>query len=618
MPDISRNRVDLPAPLCPTSPTLAPWRRFRLMSRSASMIGTRLSVPILPPALPSTAFFSDRLFASKIGKSTKACWMSMLTINHSHPVRDAGSVVAQHEQGRRPTHHGNRPGHDPVPPDDGLAQHRLAQDLQVVHHRVQLGQPGPLRDVRVRVVGQRVVVPDDRRQVEDQLNHAGDDRRDVPEPGGDDAGHDRDPEPVDHQQRERGNRQRQRPTDRLREDDDQDQPDHQVVQEEQRLPPDQPEHVQAQRRGEELDQALVGDEDLAALQDAAGDEIPDQQAGGDVGQELLDLAVEQGGVEDAEPGGEHAHADADPQRAEHRAAVPLLDVLPAQVAPQRPLRPSLAQVTERALPAPGRSGRRGGRLGRVDADGAGHGDPRYRLTDRDRPTRPVGYRYCPVWPPPMPSGICWPPMPGGRPLRICSSCWRAAICWANSAVWMPWKTPSSQPTSCACAIRSSESEGMLSSVNGRLSRCSSSRSSGARPCSSSLMEFSWISRSRDRDASSSGAARTSSSSCLIMVPIRITLAGCSTMSITPPPEWLDSDSSDPLPGTRAMPTGEPSGPITMTCCSSFSGCSDGWLMGPSWPVVVAGSSRGIGTSDPGDTSGSTINLWLPLPYDDAF
>ena len=38
-----------------------------------------------------------------------------------------------------------------------------------------------------------------------------------------------------------------------------------------------------------------------------------------------------------------------------------------------------------------------------------------------------------------------------------------------------------------------------------------------------------MSRSRLRLASSSGAARTSSSSCLIIVPIRMTLAGCSTM-----------------------------------------------------------------------------------------
>ena len=44
--------------------------------------------------------------------------------------------------------------------------------------------------------------------------------------------------------------------------------------------------------------------------------------------------------------------------------------------------------------------------------------------------------------------------------RIPSSCIRAAICWATSAVWMPWNRPSSQPTSWAWAIRSSASVGV--------------------------------------------------------------------------------------------------------------------------------------------------------------
>ena len=48
--------------------------------------------------------------------------------------------------------------------------------------------------------------------------------------------------------------------------------------------------------------------------------------------------------------------------------------------------------------------------------------------------------------------------------RICSNWARAAICWANSAVWIPWNRPSSQPTSCAWAIRSSASLGTLSSA----------------------------------------------------------------------------------------------------------------------------------------------------------
>ncbi len=61
---------------------------------------------------------------------------------------------------------------------------------------------------------------------------------------------------------------------------------------------------------------------------------------------------------------------------------------------------------------------------------------------------------------------------------------------------MPWKSPSSQPTSWAWAIRSSASDGVASSVKGSESRSSSSTSSGASPLSSSLIEERWISLSR--------------------------------------------------------------------------------------------------------------------------
>ena len=116
----------------------------------------------------------------------------------------------------------------------------------------------------------------------------------------------------------------------------------------------------------------------------------------------------------------------------------------------------------------------------------------------------------------------------------------------TASVWIPWKRPSSQPTNWACAIRSSASLGIASSVNGRESRSSSSTSSGARPSSSSLTELAWISLSRTRLASSRGAARTSSSSCLIMLPIRMTLAGCSTISVT----GISRESSSPRAAER--------------------------------------------------------------------
>lgn len=72
---------------------------------------------------------------------------------------------------------------------------------------------------------------------------------------------------------------------------------------------------------------------------------------------------------------------------------------------------------------------------------------------------------------------------------------------------------------------------------------------GARPCSSSWIDDLWISFNLLRLASSSGAARTSSRSCLIIVPMRMTLAGCSTMSAT---------DSVPLPFASAADS-EPSG-----------------------------------------------------------
>src|SRR5690348_16512930 len=140
MPDISRSSVDLPAPLCPTRATRSPLRSDRVMSLSASMIGTLESVPMAPPARPSTAFFNDRVLASKMGKSTAASCRSMLTMpSPSDPVRHAGAVVAQRDQRGRAADDGDRPDHDPVVPDDRLAQQRLAQDLHEVHHRVELG-----------------------------------------------------------------------------------------------------------------------------------------------------------------------------------------------------------------------------------------------------------------------------------------------------------------------------------------------------------------------------------------------------------------------------------------------------------------------------------------------
>src|SRR5450755_2760453 len=152
-------------------------------------------------------------------------------------------------------------------------------------------------------------------------------------------------------------------------------------------------------------------------------------------------------------------------------------------------------------------------------------------------------------------------MPGGSARRICSSWARAAICWANKVVWIPWNRPSSQPTSCAWATRSSASLGRSSSANGKESRSSSETSSGASPSSSSLIELWWISLSLALLFSSSGAARTSSSSWRIMLPIRMTLAGCSTISITGRSELPGCSASS---SGEAPSTGRPFGPTTTT------------------------------------------------------
>ena len=87
-----------------------------------------------------------------------------------------------------------------------------------------------------------------------------------------------------------------------------------------------------------------------------------------------------------------------------------------------------------------------------------------------------------------------------------------------------------------------------------------------------------MSFSRTRLASSSGAARTSSSSCLIMLPIRITLAGCSTISVTGSSRGPASSPDRPKarpPPPGALPTAIPSGPTISTCCGpSFDGPVD--------------------------------------------
>ncbi|CKO79712.1 Uncharacterised protein [Mycobacterium tuberculosis] len=104
--------------------------------------------------------------------------------------------------------------------------------------------------------------------------------------------------------------------------------------EEDHLPPHQPIDVHAQRCRQLFDQTFVGDENLCAVQDGGVDQVPDDQPERDVGQVLRQLEPKQLGIQAAHRDGGRSGGDGDPERPQHRAAVPLLDVLPAQVQPQ--------------------------------------------------------------------------------------------------------------------------------------------------------------------------------------------------------------------------------------------------------------------------------------------
>src|SRR4051812_19149655 len=173
MPDSSRSSVDFPAPLWPTRPTLAPCANSRSMSRSASMIGTFWPPSMFPPTSPSTVFFSERLRPSNTGKSTQAPERAMLTSvsvevvvmvgpgypELSDPVRHAAAVPPQDVHREAPADHGDHQHHPPEPGLLRLPEHGPAQDLDEVQEGVELGQPGPLGNRRVRAVEQCLVHP---------------------------------------------------------------------------------------------------------------------------------------------------------------------------------------------------------------------------------------------------------------------------------------------------------------------------------------------------------------------------------------------------------------------------------------------------------------------------
>src|SRR5919112_4281707 len=221
MPDSSRSRVDLPAPLWPTSASRSPSETCRLMWCSASMTTTLRSLAAtLPPTTPRTVCLSDRDLASKIGKSTLASRTSMLTMvaSSSDPVRDATAVTAHDQQRQRPADHRDPDDDEPGVPLLVLAQHRPPDDLHEVEQRVEFHEAGPRGDGRV--VPQDVVHPDDRGQEEQQLDDALGHRRQVAEPGAHDADEQRHPHPVDDEQAERQEGRQVGPPQRLREEDE--------------------------------------------------------------------------------------------------------------------------------------------------------------------------------------------------------------------------------------------------------------------------------------------------------------------------------------------------------------------------------------------------------------
>lgn len=84
------------------------------------------------------------------------------------------------------------------------------------------------------------------------------------------------------------------------------------------------------------------------------------------------------------------------------------------------------------------------------------GAQKFRLPSNDQfsvKAHKSGYRYIPpdeLWPesPEAWPGAC-PPCEDGSAMRMFWNCVWAATCWAYRAAWIPWKSPSSQPTSCA-------------------------------------------------------------------------------------------------------------------------------------------------------------------------
>ena len=100
-----------------------------------------------------------------------------------------------------------------------------------------------------------------------------------------------------------------------------------------------PHHAQHINRIGQLDllddAAAVGERDTAVV-DRGRHEAPDDIADREVRHVMLEFHMEQAAVDDAEQQDEDARAQRDPERAEHRAAIALADVVPTHDAPDPP------------------------------------------------------------------------------------------------------------------------------------------------------------------------------------------------------------------------------------------------------------------------------------------
>src|SRR5699024_8754312 len=130
---------------------------------------------------------------------------------------------------------------------------------------------------------------------------------------GDDAEEHDYPHAVDHQEEHCGDDQEDVPAEGSGEDHHENDPDDQVVGEEEGLFPHESVHVDGQRRGELFDESLVIYEDVGAFFDASGNEVPNDQADGDVGQKFRDGDFEQHGVQQAEGERHDTGGNGDPQ-----------------------------------------------------------------------------------------------------------------------------------------------------------------------------------------------------------------------------------------------------------------------------------------------------------------